>query len=125
MAPIFKKGKEEDSEGWAGQPHLSPGTTMECGPWNLFPNKAQEINWDQSTCSPRQVLLGQPDGFPWQDGTAGQGTAGTRVLGPSEDISTMSHRTPRWELRRHVPGWMDLLLGAMGTDWAHRVAAQQ
>lgn len=94
MAPIFKKGKEEDSEGWAGQPHLNTGTTMACGPWNLFPNEAQEISWDQSTCSSRQGLLGQPDGFPGQDGSAGQGTAGTRVLGLSGDVSTISHRTP-------------------------------
>lgn len=110
--------------GWSA----SPRSWNNHGVWPLesvSKHKAQEINWDQSTCSPRQVLLGQPDGFPRQDGSVGQGTAGTKGLGLSGDVSTISHRTPRWELRRYKPGWMDLLLGAMGTGWTHRVAAQQ
>jgi len=28
--------------------------------------KGQGIHWDQTTCFPWQMQLGQPDGFPWQ-----------------------------------------------------------
>lgn len=69
MALIFKKGKEEEEEQWAGEPHLGLGTTTEHVPGTCSQTcKGQEMNQDQSTCFPRQMLLGQPDGFLRQEG---------------------------------------------------------
>ena len=128
MALIFKKGKEEDSERWAGQPHLSPGTTTEHVPWHLFPNvKDKKSIGTGQHVSQGRCCLGSLTPFSGRvTGSVGQGRAGGPHAGAEWGPQ---HRLPPYsqagaeEIWARL-GWRDRLLGAMGTGWAHRVAAQ-
>lgn len=128
MALLFKKGKEEGSKQRAGQPHLSSGTTMEHVPWHLFPNvkDKKSIGISQQVSQGRWCLSSLMAFSGRMTGSVGQGRAGGphawAECGPQHHLPPYSQAAAE-EIRARL-GWMDRLLGAMGTGWAQGVAAQ-